>query len=96
MRLTAWLAPEAVLQGEVHTAGLPLRQFAVYLDGPDGDHVVQGYGPEAEGRFHIGELPAGTYTLAVRTGMEFKPIFQGTITLKVGEVMTKVIEAAAK
>jgi hypothetical protein len=88
------LVPEATLTGEVReAAGGPMKAFYVRLMSA-GDQIGASYGPDAKGRFRLGELPAGKWSVAI--GREGGPatLYQGTVTLEAGE--TRELPVVAK
>jgi hypothetical protein len=92
--LTAELAPEAVIAGEVHTsAGQPLKEYYVSLTGGSGDQISASVGSSDKGRFRITELPAGSWSLSIRGPDGIATLHTEQIVLKAGEIKTLKIEA---
>jgi beta-lactamase regulating signal transducer with metallopeptidase domain/protocatechuate 3,4-dioxygenase beta subunit len=88
------LAPEAVLAGEVHEAGgEPVKAFYVRLMS-GGDQIGTSYGPDAKGRFRLGELPAGKWSIVIGREGDQKALYQETTTLGAGE--TRELPVVAK
>jgi protocatechuate 3,4-dioxygenase beta subunit len=93
--LTVELSPEAVIAGEVRTsAGQPLKEYYVNLTGGVGDQISASVGPSDKGRFHIAELPAGSWTLMICAADGITTLHQEQIILKAGD--TKNLKIAAK
>ncbi len=88
------LPKEAVLMGlALDAAGKPLKESYVHLMS-GGDEISTGIDQDDKGRFRITELPAGTWSVTLRTsdGMSF--LHRATVTLKAGE--TKECEIKMK
>jgi beta-lactamase regulating signal transducer with metallopeptidase domain/protocatechuate 3,4-dioxygenase beta subunit len=87
------LAPEAVLTGQVRDrTGAPVKAFYVNLTSR-GEQISASVGPDANGRFRLAELPAGTWGLIIRDGDGRTTLHSGEITLKAGETRELKIEA---
>ena len=89
------LAPEAALAGEVREAGgEPVKAFYVRLVSDGGDQIGTSYGPDAKGRFRLGELPAGKWSIVIGREGDQKALYQETVTLGAGE--TRELPVVAK
>jgi Protein of unknown function (DUF1416) len=92
--LTVKLAAEAVLGGEVHDAtGGPMKAYYLNLIS-GGDQISATVGPEAKGRFRVGELPAGLWTISVRSADSQSTLHEENVILQAGE--TKQLKIATK
>jgi len=92
--LTAELAPEAVIAGEVRTsAGQPLKEYYVSLTGGAGDQISASVGSSDKSRFRITELPAGSWSLSIRGADGIATLHTEQIVLKAGETKNLKIEA---
>jgi hypothetical protein len=92
--LTAELAPEAVIAGEVHNgAGQPIKECYVGLTSSSGDQISASVGPSDKGRFRITELPAGSWTLSIRGADGIATLHNEQIVLNAGETKNLKIEA---
>jgi beta-lactamase regulating signal transducer with metallopeptidase domain len=92
--MTFELNPECALTGELRdAAGGPLKEGYVNLMSA-GDQVSTSIGPDDKGRFRIGELPAGQWTLVVRGSDGLSQLHQEQVTLKAGE--TKELKIATQ
>jgi RNA polymerase sigma factor (sigma-70 family) len=90
--LTVQLAPEAVVAGEVHdAAGKPVQAFYVNLVS-GGDQISASIGPDDKGRFRIGELPAGKWSVIVRGSDGPSTLYQDQVTVNAGETKELKIE----
>jgi beta-lactamase regulating signal transducer with metallopeptidase domain/uncharacterized GH25 family protein len=90
---TIKLAPESVLAGEVRdSAGEPVREFYVNLMFR-GDQISAKVGPDKKGRFLITELPAGQWTITVRSADGLSTLYQGRGELKAGDSKELKIQA---
>lgn len=90
--LTVELVPEAVIAGEVrNAAGEPLKSFRVSLTA-DGDQIAASVHADDKGRFRISELPAGAWSLVLRSSDGRTEIHQDQATLKAGETKELRIE----
>ncbi len=92
--LTAKLAAEAVLTGEVHdAAGTPVKSYHVALISARGDHwIPASAGPEDKGRFRVAELPAGEWTVIISSPDKRTTFHHEQVTLKAGETKELKIE----
>jgi protocatechuate 3,4-dioxygenase beta subunit len=91
--LTAELAPEAVITGEVlDSKGLPLKEYYVSLSG-NGDQISASVGSDEKGRFRVTELPAGSWSLSIRGSDGIATLYAEQIVLKAGETKNLKIEA---
>jgi Carboxypeptidase regulatory-like domain len=94
--LTAKLAAEAVLTGEVHdAAGAPVKSYSFVLLSRD-DQIWSAVGPEDKGRFRVAELPAGPWTLIIYTADKRSSLHNEGVTLQAGETKELNIEAKKK
>ena len=94
--LRAELAPEAVLAGEVRdAAGAPLKAFYVSLS-RSSDQILASIRPDDKGRFRITELPAGEWTVVVRSGDGRSVLHEQAVTLKAGRTKELKIKAGAR
>jgi uncharacterized GH25 family protein len=92
--LTIELKTEAVLAGQVRAAtGEPIKMCSVTLIA-GGDQIAVRVGPDDKGRFRVGELPAGAWTIIVRGEDGLAPLFQGQVELKAGETKEITVDAA--
>lgn len=92
--LTAELAPEAVIAGEVcNPGGQLLKEYYVSLSSGSGDQISASVGPSDKGRFRVTELPAGTWTLSIRGADGIATLHNEQIVLKAGETKNLKIEA---
>lgn len=84
--LDAWLQPEAAIEGTVvdTTTGLPPEGAVVRVSSNWLGRVEVPLEPGPTGRFRIGELAAGHYTLSVAIDRD-APAYSGMIALEVGE-----------
>src|SRR5262249_25584633 len=82
--LTAELAPEAVITGEVRDSkGLPLKEYYVSLSG-NGDQISASVGSDEKGRFRVTELLAGSWSLSIRGPDGIATLHTEQIVLKAG------------
>jgi beta-lactamase regulating signal transducer with metallopeptidase domain len=91
--ITAKLAAEAVLSGEVHdAAGAPVNSYSLVLLSHDNRNWIS-VGPEDKGRFRVAELPAGGWTLIIYTTDKRSALHNEGVTLEAGETKELKIEA---
>jgi hypothetical protein len=94
--LRAELAPEAVLAGEVRdAAGAPLKAFYVNLS-RSSDQISASVRPDDKGRFRITELPAGEWSVVVRSGDGRSVLYEEAVTLKAGQTRELKIKTDSK
>jgi hypothetical protein len=83
--LTVKLKPEAVVEGEVRDPeGKPVKEFHVRLKS-GGDQISASAGPDDKGRFRVGELPTGPWTLTVTGADGLAALHEEQFDLQAGE-----------
>jgi hypothetical protein len=89
--LTVELTNEAVLKGEVRDAeGVPVKGCYVNVGFTDGQAAAT-IGPDDQGRFRVGELPAGPCQIAIRDE-NGRMLHETRATLVAGETKELKIE----
>jgi len=84
------LAPEAVIAGEVNAPdGKPFASGFVSIQG-NGDRLAATLDADAKGRFRLGELPAGKWTIAING--DGRVLHQQEVELKAGEMKNVNVE----
>ena len=89
------LQPEAVLTGEVRDAdGTPLNDGFVIIAGSSGDRLVSSIDAGRPGRFRLGQLPPGEYTLTVN--LDGSERHHERVTLQPGQVLDRTIRLTGR
>jgi beta-lactamase regulating signal transducer with metallopeptidase domain len=85
--LTFKLEREAVIAGEVSdAAGSPVKEFHVRLtNGDGGDQITASVQADDKGRFRVGELPAGEWSVTINAADGRMKLFDQQVTLKAGD-----------
>jgi beta-lactamase regulating signal transducer with metallopeptidase domain len=85
--LTFKLEREAVIAGEVSdAAGVPVKEFHVRLsNGDGGDQISASVHADDKGRFRVGELPAGEWSVTINAADGRTTLFDQRVTLKAGD-----------
>ncbi len=86
------LPAEAVLSGEVTVGGKPAEKLNVSLRSAAGDTVFAEARAEDKGRFRIGELPGGAWTVTIRSEDPTLAPHEGPLTLLPGDSKKITVE----
>jgi thiol-disulfide isomerase/thioredoxin len=93
--VTVRLAPEASISGELIQAatGKPIEEAVVHLMSRQGGQMSASVSAADAGRFHIGELPAGTYSLSVNSPSGSN-LLNEQVEIKAGQHETRTLRLA--